>query len=68
MLTYSPTDVMVFNCVDKCIYRAWLTRLLRDAQYNQSANIYIESSSQTSEGSGVLMHIVYASLSISSKL
>ena len=65
ILEYSPTDGMVFKYFDKFIYRSWLTRLLRDAHYNQSANIYTDSSSQVSEGSGVLMKVLVSSVILS---
>ena len=56
---------MVSRYVDNLIYRSWLTKWLRDAQYSQSANRYIESSSQASEGSGALMKVIVSLLSIS---
>ena len=62
ILNYSPTDGMVSRNFYKFIDRSCHTRLLRDAHYSQSANIYIESSSQASEGSGVLMQVIDSSL------
>ena len=50
-------------CVN--LYRYWLTRLLRAAYYKQSANKCIDSSSQASEGSGVLIKVLVAVLIVS---